>query len=701
MSADDKTNHDNHTEQNVTWSEKGHPISRHYCDMYFSIADGLEESRYVFIEQNRLTERFQQLESGEHFIIGETGFGTGRNFLCTWEHWLNHAPKDAHCHFISTEKYPLSFQELQQSLKLWPALHHITTPFLEAYQKQFIGTNEPHYYRFNFDNITLTLIVEDVCLGLKQLLPGQHEHFKQPQWQGVDAWYLDGFSPAKNPDMWSEELIQLIHLLSKNNATLTTYAAASSVKKTLEANGFLVQKAPGFGKKRELITASLNNKHQSNTLQRNKKNQTPWAFYTQPNGTNATQNKSIAIIGAGLAGCHTAYALAQKGFNVTIFEGNEIIASEASGNAQAMLYAKLSANKEPLAEFNLACLLKAQAFYSPFWDECNKNVEGQQCGLLQLAQNEKTRQKQERLYQRFQHAQFLEKSSVPSGQRLANITLDKDGIYLPYCGWVDPKALCQWLLESQYITLATKTKVRSIEANKKQQWALSIQQDNGKASQQIFDNAVICNAYAATQFTPTEWLPIKALRGQISYIETEAPISDLMTIITGENYIAPVRKDEKHNFHTIGASYDLKNTHKKLTEVEHQQNLSQLNELLPAVKANTPTIVGGRANLRCTSPDYLPLIGQVPNKAPFIENYKALAYNAKQVIDEPGEYLPGLYLNTGHGSRGLAYTPMAAEIIACQLSQTPPPIAQDLIDLLNPARFLIRSLKTSFINKHK
>lgn len=676
---------------NVTWSEKGQPISKHYGDMYFSIADGLAETRYVFLEKNRLAKRFKQLKNGEHFIIGETGFGTGLNFLCTWEYWLQYAPVDTHCHFISTEKYPLTYQELKQSLQLWPSLQTLANDLLEAYQKQFIGTSEQHYYRFDFGCITLTLIADDVCQGLKKLLPGQHKNFNQPQWQGVDTWYLDGFSPAKNPDMWSDELLQLIHLLSKKNASLSTYTAASSVKKTLEANGFSVNKEPGFGKKRELITASLNKK---DTIKYtfNGKNQTPWAYNQTLSNTAVKQDKHIAIIGAGLAGCHTAYALANKGFKVTIYEVNEQIANEASGNPQAMLYTKLSANKEPLSEFNLACLLKAQTFYSQFWEQCNNSTEGSQCGLLQLAQNDSTLEKQSNIWERFSQSNFLQKTSPETNTTIANITIDSTGLYLPYCGWVNPQALCHWLLSHENITLQTITNVKTIEMIKSQQWQLTIEQAEG-SEQHHFTDVVICNAYAATQFMPTTWLPTKTLRGQISYIESETPISDLKTIVTGENYIAPVLKNKQQRFHTIGASYDLKNTHKQLTDIEHQKNLTQLNKLLPPT-TNKPLIInGGRANLRCTSPDYLPLVGCIPKREQFLAEFTTLTKNARQAINKAGEYLPGIYLNTGHGSRGLAYTPMAAEIVACQITQTPPPLPQALIDSLNPARFIIREIK--------
>jgi len=649
---------------NVTWSERGQPISNEYGDMYFSIADGLAESRYVFIEQNQLPTRFSTLKANEHFTIGETGFGTGLNFLATWECWLKHAPAHAQLHFISTEKFPLTVQELSQALGLWPSLTNLTESLLESYKAQFIGSNESHYYRFSFGNVHLSLLIDDVNQALQQLLPQQHNGFMQAQWAGVDAWYLDGFSPAKNPDMWTDDLLHTISIMSKKGTSLSTYTAASSVKKGLESHHFIVTKKPGFGKKRELIRAQFNGEQPTKKLALGKKNQTPWAYnqYLCEDQT-PIDNHSVAIIGGGLAGCNTAYTLAKQGFKITIFECNSGIASEGSGNPQAMLYTKLSANKEPLAQFNLTCQLYAQSFYQKFWDASSHPNDGEQCGLLQLAFNQTSKNKQKLLSERFRYADFLRDISQQSASEIAAIELDHSGIYLPYSGWINPIALCHWLTQDENIVVRTQTTVESIEPLPHQQWQLHITNSEGASKQQKFGAVVICNAHAATAFSQTTWLPTKALRGQISYVESESPLLNIKTVITGENYIAPATKTTHiaHSFHSIGASYDLKNTHKDVTQEEHEQNLNQLNQLIPVTKTSPTKIKGGRANLRCTSPDYLPLVGNVPNHTEFIKSFSPLRHAARTTIEHSGEYLPRLFLNTGHGSRGLAYTPLAAQ----------------------------------------
>ena len=671
--------------------------------MYFSIADGLAESQYVFIEQNQLKERFKALNAHEHFVIGETGFGTGLNFLVTWQCWQEYAPSNAHLEFISTEKYPLSIAELTQSLSLWPSLKPSADQLINAYTAQFIGTNESHYYRFCFDRVTLILLVDDVYQGLSQLLPQQHTDFNKPLWRGIDAWFLDGFSPAKNPEMWSDKLFEVIARLSHSQTSLATYTAASMVQKVMTTHGFFIKKAPGFGKKRELITAHfIGCEQQKNHNIR--KNKTPWSYnkqLTRKNIKQGTHRQSVAIIGAGLAGCHTAFALAQKGFTVSIFDTNNAIANEASGNPQAILYAKISASKGPLADFNLACLLYAQSFYQQFWQVCNHNTDGKQTGLLQLTSDDTDLKKINALCERFQHAAFFQATGKTQASRIAGIPIDQSGIFLPYSGWIHPQTLCHWLINHHNIHTYTQSTVEQLQLLPTGKWQLNIQKHARQCREQFnVDNVVICNAHAATQFEQTAWLPTKPLRGQVSYLGRHTSLNQLKTTLSNESYIAPLIDgvNRQESFQSIGASYDLKNTHKQLTQEEHKSNIRQLTALTQISNIDESDLIGGRANLRCTSPDYLPLIGQVPDKEYFTNNYEGLSKRAKQVIPYAGEYLRGLYLNIGYGSRGLAYTPLASQVIVNQLLALAPPLPQDLVDSVNPARFIIRKLKQKTVN---
>lgn len=173
----------------IDWDEQGNPHSRTFSDIYFSTQSGLDETRHVFLKQNDLTNRFAALAADGRLVVGETGFGTGLNFLCTWQLFAEHAVAGARLHFVSVEKFPLSRSDLQRALALWPELATCAGQLLD----QYIAVHEG-FQRLVFDGgrVTLTLMIGDALEMLPQL-DGQ-----------IDAWFLDGFAPAKNPEMWTQ-----------------------------------------------------------------------------------------------------------------------------------------------------------------------------------------------------------------------------------------------------------------------------------------------------------------------------------------------------------------------------------------------------------------------------------------------------------------------------------------------------------------
>ncbi len=214
------------------------PYSIIFDDVYYSSDNGLLETDYVFLQGNHLRQRWQALSSS-HFTIIETGFGTGLNFLCAAQMWLNHAPKNASLHFISTEKYPLTLQEISAALQAWPALNEVSKPFLAQYKAL-------SYTAQLFDNrVQLTLLIGDATAGITNLDTT------------ADAWFLDGFSPAKNPEMWQPALFAQMARLSTSDTTFATFTSAGKVRRGLQEAGFRVNKQAGFGKKREMLTGSF------------------------------------------------------------------------------------------------------------------------------------------------------------------------------------------------------------------------------------------------------------------------------------------------------------------------------------------------------------------------------------------------------------------------------------------------------------
>jgi tRNA 5-methylaminomethyl-2-thiouridine biosynthesis bifunctional protein len=307
----------------VEWRD-GLPFSILYDDIYFSAESGIEQSRYVFIDGNDLINRWLTLshDNSSEFNIAETGFGTGLNFLLTWHLWDQYAPQTAKLHFISSEKHPLHLNDLIRSLSNWPELSKHAKQLIENYP---ILT--PGYHHLSFDNgrVKLTLMLGNALDSFEQLvICGEPSLEFELRSTFIDAWYLDGFSPKKNESMWSNSLMRVIAMLSKEGTTLATYTAAASVKSIIGEVGFIVKKKKGFGQKRHMISAHFI-KYSSGRL---KVLHTPWhvGHPVKP------PKKSAIIIGAGLAGCFIAHSLVKRGWKVTIIEELEIPGNAGSAN---------------------------------------------------------------------------------------------------------------------------------------------------------------------------------------------------------------------------------------------------------------------------------------------------------------------------------------------------------------------------------
>ena len=219
------------------------PYSTQFEDVYFSSDNGLQETEYVFLQGNRLADRWQHLPT-QHFTLIETGFGTGLNFLCSCQLWLETAPSDATLHFISVEKYPLALPDIKAALDLWPGL----TPYKQAFLAHYPAILSGESISIFNGRIRLTLLIGDAVAQLTTLKVQ------------ADAWLLDGFAPAKNPEMWQPALFSNMARLSHAGTTFATFTSAGDVRRSLIAVGFKVQKRPGFGRKREMLIGEYSNK---------------------------------------------------------------------------------------------------------------------------------------------------------------------------------------------------------------------------------------------------------------------------------------------------------------------------------------------------------------------------------------------------------------------------------------------------------
>ncbi|MCE2028446.1 FAD-dependent 5-carboxymethylaminomethyl-2-thiouridine(34) oxidoreductase MnmC [Sessilibacter corallicola] len=689
----------------LNWDEQGQPISSVFGDVYFSKTDGLGETEYVFLHHNQLAQRWQALSENESFVIGETGFGTGLNFLCAWNTWLQTAPASGQLHFVSVERYPLSLESLEKSLELWPQLKPLSDQLIHQYPKCLVEG----VHRLEFANVSLTLIIGDAVPGFKELQASFH-----PDYSGgfagssMDAWFLDGFAPSKNPQMWSQDLFEIIARLSKPQTTFATFTSAGLVRRGLAAVGFSVVKEKGYGNKREmirgvfdpaLIEASEPELVKPEPLEQTAEprkpivvrcQETPWQVMgetPEKYQSHRWQEKTVAVIGGGLAGCISAYALSQRGFDVQIFESQDDIAQAASGNPQGVVYARMSPETGSLPNFNLQALQAAERFYAPFWSDYPSI--GKRCGVLQLAFNDKQQALQDQISARFGHQDLFSTLDSTAASELAGVSLNHGGLYFPDCGWVHPRNLCRTLLAQKDIPVQASCTVTKIKFEHGL-WTLF---DDRKTPLGQFSHVVVANAKDALALKQSQHLPLRSVRGQVSFVPSTAMSSQLNMVVCSEGYLAPA---DASGHHCLGATFNPKSEDLTVFEHDHLANFAHIDqfshELGQDLAPKAISDIRGRAAIRCTTPDYLPIVGPLPIPKRFDERFDRLRKNARQHIPCAGSYYPGLYTSVGYGSRALAYLPLATQLLVAHMNHEPNPIGFELARALHPARFLIRDI---------
>jgi tRNA 5-methylaminomethyl-2-thiouridine biosynthesis bifunctional protein len=653
----------------LTWGADGAPRSNQFDDIYFDHESGLDETNYVFLEHNQLKTRWQALASqnkSSSFTIAETGFGTGLNFLCAWQLWQQICQQDksqlkqSRLHFISVEKYPLNQDTLKNALTMWPSLNTLSDELIAKYPTLCQGL---HRIELDHGRIQLSLYFGEAAEGFTSLNAN------------VDAWFLDGFAPSKNPAMWNDELFKQLNRLSHTGTTFSTFTAAGIVRRGLKSAGFDVKKVKGFGHKREMAIGALNEQPLSFSQRQNEAE--PW--FTNRTTITPDINK-VLIVGAGLAGCHTARALANKGIQVDIWDCHQNIAEEASGNAQGMLYPKLASQDSSVNRFYLSSYLYACRLLNQL--EQKQGLIWQQTGLEQRATTPNEAIKFEKLIK-----QGLYPDSVMTA--FGDETSDEKAIFWPLSGWASPKKWCQQLVQHKNIHFHPGHRLRALKQTDSTWEASASVNDISDVKTESYSHIVLCTANHKDITDPLLSLPTKAVRGQVSALTLTNPLT-LDRVLCQTGYVSPPI-DNVLNF---GSSYSFDDNNQNVTLSDHQGNLKKLTELIPDFDwLSKGTECAGRVAFRCTVLDHAPIIGPIPNKTSFIDTYKMLSKNAKWKTNEIAENLTGLYINIGHGSRGLISTPLAGEYLASLILQETSVYERQVERCIHPARFMVRELK--------
>ncbi len=585
-----------------------------YQDDYWMPGRGAEESRVVFIEANRLPERFSGLRGRELFVIGETGFGTGLNVLLAARCFLDRAPADAHLDLLSTELHPLRTEDLVRAQPEAPELAGLSAALVSGYPPPVAG----HHLIKLHPRIRLVLMLGDAAAC----------------WQGcraeVDAWFLDGFAPARNPAIWSAALFEALAVRSRGGATLGTFTAAGSVRRGLERAGFVVQRIAGFGGKRHRLIGQRPGKAARRRLVRGQ----------------------AVVAGAGLAGCTTARALAERGWRVRVCDPAGV-ASAASGNLAGIVYSTASAHMTAQNRFYQIALVHALARLRSLGFPGQAD-DGRLNGVIQLAADDRMARKID--------------AALAAGT-WPQALLERQGprqVLFHGAGYLRPARWCRHLLDHPAIEL-TRDRVQGFSAD----GGLRVQTHGSGCL--AADVLVLAMAEAVRQLPALDWLPLKTIRGQVSYVPATAASRQWDQAVCHAGYLTPALD----GLHCVGATFDLHEIDTRIRTDDDRTNLEQLREHLPghwqALGGTSIKVAGQRAAVRCQTPDFLPLAGPLPDPG-----------------HHPHRIIPGVYLNLAHGSRGLTHTPLCADLIADRASGLSPFPDAELIDALAPERFILR-----------
>ena len=535
--------------------------------------------------------------------VAELGFGTGSNFLSTWHQW-NQATKDSastrkKLTYFAIDKQPLTVADMRRAHEQLFQDEPEFQPLSECLLSHYPYSIKGFHLLPLSEMVDLVLIWDDTPSALKQMLT-THDVNNISLNTKVDYWMCDGVV-TQQPQL---------------DLTIDTPRTLSQLPN--------------------------------------------WHIINSPTKYHSDK-KEVTIVGAGIAGCCTANALARRGWKVTLMDRHSSLGGHCIDNEttlkQVALYAKLSLDSQStLGQFALSTLCYAQRFYKSYWQQSDG---GTQCGLAQVATSEKQQQQYLKLVKQLDCSDFVIFCNSDELTEKLGYEVQYSGLWFEKSGWIEPEKLCDSLIQHPNI-----------------QWLPNTSYQDSK------DNNPVIFAVAgnSNQFEWLEDLPIKPLAGQIDFVEASEHSKKVRAIVCTNHTLMPANKD---NQHYLGSSY------RQSTNLDYSQQESDTMRSKLFVEGK---YVSSQIAIRATTPDFLPMVGAIADKDYWLENFKQLKVDAKMRIDSKGQYLPNRYVITGMGSRGFCYAPLCAEVLAAELSNEPIPVPLSLYRAIQPARFLLRDI---------
>ena len=651
------------------------PVSGEFGDVYFSHADGLAETRHVFLAHNQLPERLVRLASKQCFTIAELGFGTGLNLLATWQLWRqlrDTYPQlaDARLHFITTEKFPIPLADLTHILALWgqraPELVALIEPLLAAYPPLIAGC---HRLDFSYDNLTVDIWLGDAAQSLSKLaIERSQQSAPQPH---IDAWFLDGFAPSCNSTLWADSIFAQMQRLSRPHTTAATYSCAGIVKRGLKEHGFAFKKVKGFGRKREMLTAIMTDTDHIDVTSDNKSCDNE-SHDAEQITTDSTFNHT-AIIGAGVSGLLTAWSLANRGIAVTLLDKTAPLAG-ASGNPRALLAPKMT----PIHHVDEHLHTIGYLYSSRLYRDLNQKATQlntapvlEPTGALDLLVKanigtEQIEDYPEEMATTLPHEQAQNISGIKEQDLSENL-------YLPQSGLVNPQALKTIILTHPLIRFQ-QLEVSEINETE-QQVCIEGSDQNQETVSILADHVVICAAFESHQLAERIF-DCRKIRGQLSWFRPS--LEQLINLpkipLKYSGYCAPFNAqagDDNLNTVTagkpyllLGASFIRNDIGTDIRDEEHQINRDKLVAAIPEMASIVPadtSLWQGRAGIRTQTPDYHPIVGQLTNSQ-------------------------RIWTISAMGAKGYALAPICAEALAGMMLGSFAPLSNAMLARLSPNR---------------
>ncbi len=653
----------------VHFNDNGTPVADHFDDVYFSNDSGAEETRHVFMAGNDLPARWHD-HTRESFVIAETGFGTGLNFLVAMQAFsafrqANPAHPLKRLYFLTTEKFPLAQADMRQALSCFTELKSEADALAEKYPIPMQGC-----HRLHFDDYHVTL---DIWMGdVHTLLPEWHA----PMQGLVDAWFLDGFAPSKNPDMWTDALFTQMARLSRDGGTFGTFTAAGVVKRGLAAAGFEVEKRKGYGRKRDMIAGRYHRNQAHTPIS------PPHYRYHTP---ALKEGSRVIIVGGGLAAAACALALGRRGIHTTVLIGDNATATGASGNRQGGFYPQLHAQASHASQIQAHTFLYASRIYRWLTALC-PDIAHEFCGVLQLAFNEETTKRQAKLLENgVWPLSLVNGLSCEQTEKAAGVPLGCSSLSIPAGGWLSPPDIVNTMLNlvsGECGQVMTEHRVASVTATES---AAEVTCDNGVSL--AAEHVIMATGHEACGMAVFEELALRPVRGQVEAITSQYPLTDLKQVLCHKGYMTPAM-DARH---ALGSTYIKNDINTGVRETESEINLQTHQHALNKTEWVQQLKHDGdaRASIRLGVADHQPLAGCIGSLSEQRKRYQTLSQGRPitEAVIPPSDRISCL---TALGSRGLTTAPLLGELLISQLCHEPLPMPGALLEALNPNRFIIR-----------